>query len=126
MLAREDANGRVGHVDGPVLLPCCVVGGHLLLDKGLDQFEQDVQGVLGIERRDGGALAQDPFVCEQATASRVLATGHHGRGAARDVEVNREEIYARKLLDAGKRCPSISPPEWLRRANLSVSCRAAA
>ena len=46
--------------------------------------------------------------------------------APRSIEVHREEIYARKLLDAGRRLPSISAPDWLRRANLSVSCRAAA
>ncbi len=46
--------------------------------------------------------------------------------APRSIEVHREEIYARKLLDAGGRLPPISVPEWLRRANLSVSCRAAA
>lgn len=49
-----------------------------------------------------------------------------GIDAPRSIKVHREEIYVRKLLDAGGRPPPISVPDWLRRANLSVSCRVAA
>lgn len=74
----------------------------------------------------------EAFVTVRFSPSFLNAASHRARQvrvgitAPRSIEVNREEIYARKLLDAGRRCPVISPPEWLRRANLSVSCRAAA
>lgn len=63
------------------------------------------------------------FLGAEALRAREIRVGVT---APRSIEVNREEIYARKLLDAGKRPPPISSPEWLRRANLSVSCNAAA
>lgn len=66
---------------------------------------------------------QPSFLGSEALRARQIRVGIT---APRSIEVNREEIYARKLLDAGRRSPSISPPEWLRRANISVSCRAAA
>ncbi len=49
-----------------------------------------------------------------------------GIAAPRSIEVHREEIYARKRLDTGGQLPPMSVPAWLRRANLAVSCRAAA
>ena len=48
-----------------------------------------------------------------------------GIDAPRSVIVDREEIRARRLADAGLKSP-ISFSHWLCRMNLSVSCRAAA
>lgn len=42
------------------------------------------------------------------------------------VEIYREEIYLRRLQQAGKRLPALSFSAWLHQANVSVSSRAAA
>lgn len=47
-------------------------------------------------------------------------------GAAQSVEIYREEIYLRRLQDAGKKPPAMPFSAWLRQANLAVSSRAAA
>ena len=49
-----------------------------------------------------------------------------GIEAPRSVEVNREEIHVRKLVESGRRPPAQTFSEWLHRVNLSVSCRVAA
>ena len=46
--------------------------------------------------------------------------------APRTVHIDREEIYLRRLQEAGKRLPPMPFSVWLHQANLSVSCRAAA
>lgn len=46
--------------------------------------------------------------------------------APRSIDIYREEIYLRRLRDAGKRLPTISFSAWLHQANVSVSSRAAA
>lgn len=46
--------------------------------------------------------------------------------AAQSVDVYREEIYLRRLQEAGKQLPAMPFSAWLRQANLAVSCRAAA
>jgi sRNA-binding carbon storage regulator CsrA len=46
--------------------------------------------------------------------------------APQSVEVYREEIYLRRLQEAGKQLPAMPFSAWLRQANLAVSCRAAA
>ena len=47
-------------------------------------------------------------------------------GAPQSVDIYREEIYLRRLQEAGKTLPGIPFSAWLRQANLAVSCRAAA
>ena len=49
-----------------------------------------------------------------------------GVEAPRSVNVDREEIYARKLIASGRQPPTVTMSAWMRSANLSVSCRAAA
>jgi sRNA-binding carbon storage regulator CsrA len=46
--------------------------------------------------------------------------------APQAVEIYREEIYLRRLQEAGKRLPEMPFSAWLCQANLAVSCRAAA
>ncbi len=46
--------------------------------------------------------------------------------APQSVDIYREEIYLRRLQDAGKRLPAMPFSAWLHRANLAVSHRAAA
>lgn len=46
--------------------------------------------------------------------------------APQSVDIYREEIYLRRLREAGRRLPVMSFSAWLHRANVSVSSRAAA
>jgi sRNA-binding carbon storage regulator CsrA len=49
-----------------------------------------------------------------------------GVDAPKAIEVDREEIHHRKLVASGRTPPTMPVSAWLRDANLSVSCRAAA
>jgi carbon storage regulator CsrA len=49
-----------------------------------------------------------------------------GIAAPQSITILREELYLRQLTQAGKRVPPMPFATWLRQANQSVSCRAAA
>jgi sRNA-binding carbon storage regulator CsrA len=84
------------------------------------------------------ALSQDAFWIDDVkvrvrfnptylgTASLRMRQVKIDIGAPQDVEIYREEIYLRRLQQAGKRLPAMSFSAWLHQANLSVSSRAAA
>jgi sRNA-binding carbon storage regulator CsrA len=83
-------------------------------------------------------LSQDRFTVGEAEVEVAFKTSYSGFlglrnrlvkigiDAPRWVTVDREEIYVRKLVESGRQPPDVTMSAWMRGANLSVSCRAAA
>lgn len=83
-------------------------------------------------------LSQDVFTVGEAEVLVTFKPTYVGMAALRNrqvrigvaaprwIGVDREEVYARKLIESGQQPPNVTMSAWMRSANLSVSCRAAA